>query len=239
MSLDIGEVLQEGFDRTLEKNGLMFAGLFYVTSLLSAVASDTLMKGMEFSTMYQGQMQQATYPLAAGSAALGGVLALVGSLVSALIGVAALRTFTSSETETIPTEYFTDNILFVLGNLIVGGIAFAVMVGFGFLLLVIPGLFLLVSLYFWNVIVIVERSNFIDAMQESWNMTSGNRLKLFLLGAVVLIGTGIFTSILSMPINLVLGPSPVASILALIPGALTAVFSSATTASAYKQLKED
>ena len=124
-----------------------------------------------------------TIPLALGlSTVSSGVLLFATMIVSTVVGIGVLRTFVSDETERVPLENFTRNVVMALLNLLLGGIAYAIILVAGFMAFIIPGFFLLVSLYFWNVFVIVEDQNFVEAFKSSWNLTQGNRLEL--LGSV-------------------------------------------------------
>lgn len=239
MSVDIGQAIQEGGKRTLARNGLIFVGIFWVLSVLNGLFGNTIARNA------MGQIPSGMVPGGvAGPPVMGpslgipsgvaGLLSLLVGLVSAIVGAAAIRTFVTAETETLPGEHFTRNLVWMLINLIVGGIVFAIVVGIGFVLLVIPGLFLLVSLFFWNVYVIVEDESFIDGFQDSWQLTKGNRLMLFLLGVIVVIIGAVVGAIFGIPRPLVGGFIGLA--IAQIGGAFGTVFTIAVSARTYRQL---
>src|SRR5699024_4475307 len=85
----------------------------------------------------------------------------------------------------LPRELFTRRIGWAVLNTIVGGIVFGIAVGIGFILLVIPGIFLLVTLTFWAVFVAVEDQNFVEGFRSSWKLTKGHRFRLLGLGIAV------------------------------------------------------
>lgn len=236
MSLDIGEALKQGFNRTLERNGLMFVAVFFLVGLLNVMLANTVL--MEFIPQMMGPGMTytppaLTLPISAGVA---GVLWLGVWLASTVVGITAMRTFVSSETETIPGEYYRRNMGMAVLNLFVGGIVFGIVVGAGFLLFVIPGVFLLVSMLFWSIYVAVEDQNFIEGMKNSWDLTKGSRLRVFLL----LLGVGVAAFVTSIAFNLpsaVLG-STVGNLVVQLGSGFISVFSAATLAQAYNQLNQ-
>ncbi|MFO7793548.1 MAG: hypothetical protein R6V35_01070 [Candidatus Nanohaloarchaea archaeon] len=241
MSLDIGSALADGAQRTFKRNGLILAGLLFAVSILSIVFSNSLVQAMFDEGILPPEYMTESVPMALGlSSTVSGLGLFLTFIASAIVGITALRTLVSNETETIPREYFTRNLGLAIVNLFFGGIAFAVAVTLGFIALIIPGFFLLVSLYFWNVFVIVEDQNFIEAFKSSWNLTEGNRLELFGLGVIVFIGVAVISGIfgaIGIAIELLAG-STASSIFNLIPNAFLSVFTVATVAQAYNQLRE-
>lgn len=164
MSIDIIDLLEEGAERTVARNGLILLGIAIALAISQALA---LVVWFGVST----------------------TLGVLGFLVVAVLGVVffvgAARTFASEETETLPRENFTRNLGWAVLNLIVGWIAFGIVVGVGLIALVVPGLFLLVSLFFWNVHVVVEDEDVLEGFRYSWSLTEDHRLQLFGLGVVV------------------------------------------------------
>lgn len=238
MALDIGEVIEEGVERVIAKSGLKYVGLSLLASLITAVASGSLATAVGDSAM------QAQPALALGlPAPVAGLLAIAGGIFSAILGIAGTRLFVSDETESIPREFFTRNLGWALLNLIVGGIIFVVAVGVGSIFFLIPGLFLLVSLYFWNIFVVVEDENFVEAFSSSWELTSDYRLKLFGLGIIVVVAVGIVNFLIGLILGAISlagipGITAITTILRLIPQAFTTAFSLAASAEAYNQLRE-
>ena len=239
MSVDIGQAIQEGGKRTLARNGLVFVAIVWILSLLN---------GLFGNTIARNAMNQLPPGMAPGGLAgppvvgptlglpssIAGLLSLLVGLVTAVVVAAALRTFVTDETQVVPGEHFTRNLLWMLVNLIVGGIVFGIVVGIGFVLLVIPGLFLLVSLFFWNVYVIVEDESFIEGFQDSWQLTKGNRLMLFLLGVLVVIIAAVVGVIFGIPQGIIGGFVGLA--IGQIGGAFGTVFTIAVSARTYRQL---
>lgn len=235
MSVNIGQALQEGGSRTIARNGLYFVAVFWVLNVLNGLFSNTDSRGAMQDLPGQPSMGvQPVDPTLGLSPAVAGVLSVVLSLLSLVVGAAAIRTFVSRETETIQGEFFTRNLLWMLVNLVVGGIVFAVVVFVGLIFLFFPGIFLLVSLFFWNVLVVVEDRNFVDAFQSSWALTRGNRFMLFLLGFVVVIIALVIGGVFA--VASVFLPGIVELAISQIGAAFASVFGVATTARAYVQL---
>ena len=81
--------------------------------------------------------------------------------------------------------------------------------GLTFVLLVIPGLFVLVSLLFAAVYIADRDENVLDAIRDSWGLASGNRWQLF--GLVLVVFVGFFA--VSFPLDFLL---PTGSTLSLV-----------------------
>lgn len=195
MSVAIGRMLSEGVERTVSRNGLLLAAIFYAVSLPSAVVSGGVNRQAGMGTQpTMGSPPEVGLPfgLAAG-------LALVLSLASLVVTVGAMRTFVSENRETLDADDFTDDLPLVVVNLVVGGFLFGLAVGLGTLLLVVPGLFLLTSLFFWNYHVVVEGDSFVDGFANSWELTRGNRLELFVLGVVAVVINALVGLVFSIP----------------------------------------
>lgn len=243
MSLDIGQAIEEGGKRTIARNGLYLVALWWVLGVLNSLFGNTIARN--FIDQFRGSMGPGAPPM--GSPAMGPTLGLstgVAWILSFLVGLvvlvvtaAAFRTFVTSDTESLPRERFTRNLPWMLVNLIVGGIIFGIAVGVGLILLIIPGLFILVSLFFWNVYVIVEDQNFVEGFQNSWAATSGNRIMLFVLGVIVVIVTAILGAVFGVA-NAVL-PGIVGLAITQIGSAFGSVFAVATAARTFLQLTED
>lgn len=240
MPVDIEAAIREGIDRTLARNGLVVAGLLFVISLLNGLLAASFVRRLAPVGMpggFGGPTAVGSMPNAPSlglSAPIAGVLFIALALATLVVTVGAIRTFVTDETERLPTDHFTRNIVLAALNLIVGSIVFGIVVGIGFVLLVVPGFFLLVSLFFWNVYVIVEDRNFIDGLQESWALTRGHRWRLFGLGIAVALITAVVNIAFGIP-NAVL-PAAAGFVVAQVGSALTSTFTVATVARTFDQL---
>ena len=245
MSVDIGQAVEEGAKRTVARNGLILVAVAWVLGVLNTLFGNTITRGM----MEQiptgpgagpgaGPFGQPTVGPGLGlSPGVAGLLSLVVALLLVVLTAGAVRTFVTEDTETLPGERFTHNLGWMLLNLVVGGIVFGIVVGIGFVLLIIPGLFLLVSLFFWNVFVIVEDENFVEGFSNSWALTKGNRIMLFVLGVVVVIVSAIVGVVFGIPGAFL--PGIVSVAVSQIGSAFTTVFGTATLARTYVQLTSE
>lgn len=242
MSVDIERVLRRGFERTVARNGLLFAAILFVVSLLDAMFSTNVEQqftgaggagpsGIAPVSDVAGTAPPISLGLSPGIAA---VLSLVLAVVSVVVTIGAIRTFVSDETETLPREHFTDDVLWPALNFVVGSIVFGIVLAIGFVLLILPGLFLLVSLFFWEVFVAVENDNFVEGFRRSWELTGGRRLRLFLLGVVVVLAGVVVNLVFAVP-GVVL-PDVLGFLIRQIGSALVGVFFLATVAETYTQL---
>ncbi|SER09901.1 hypothetical protein [Natrinema salaciae] len=224
MVFSIIDAMTDGFSRTIERNGLVFVAVFVVLALLNA-----LVVSVGFGSAAD------TSPVSALVGAVSGLLSIALGLVMIATAVIALRTFASDETETIPREFRSRKIAFATLNVFVGTFVFALLVAVGSVFLLVPGLFLLVSLYYWTVFVAVEDENFVRAFRSSWTLTSGSRLRLFGLGVAVLVAGLAVNGAAALPAVL-LGDAA-GFVLAQLVAAVVTVYTVATTARAYDQLR--
>jgi hypothetical protein len=244
MPINIETALRRGINRTVARNGLLLAAVIYVVSTVNAIVGlgvqrwvanrSVLPMGAPLSRgMDAGVSREVGAALFAIPPAVGAVVSLLAGLATIVLTVGALRTFVSDETERLPSEHFTRNMVWPGLNFLVGTIVFGVLVAFGFVLLVVPGIFLLVALAFWTVYVAVEDKNFVTAMQDSWGLTRGHRLRLFILGVAVAVVAIVVSAVFGVA-GLVGGAIGV--IVTQIGSALTTVFTLATLAAVYEQL---
>lgn len=233
MTLSVISVLKEAAIRSSKRNGLMFMGIFFVLSVLSGLLGAGLVQYTANQPFVPVEAQPNAVLVL--PAIVAGVLSLLIGAATLVVSIAAIRVFVSDETERVPREYVTRNIGWAALNLIVGAIIFGLAVALGFVALLIPGLFLLVTLVFWSVYVTVEDQAVIESFRSSWRLTRGSRLPLFLLGLAVVL--------LSAIINTVFGVGFVAgaiagSLLVQLGSAIVTVFSTAALAAAYNALNE-
>ena len=236
MTFDIEAALRRGVNRTIARNGLLLAGVLFVVSAVNAIVglgvgrwvADRELIPMGFPVGPGVDAALFSVPPAVGS-----LVSLLASLATVVLTIGAIRTFVTDETERLPESHFTEDLVWPGLNFIVGAIVFGVIVGIGFVLLVVPGIFLLVTLVFWTAFVAVEGENFVEGMGSSWALTSGHRLRLFLLGVAVIV--------IEIVVSAVFGIGGLAGgfvgvVFAQAGSALTTVFSLATLAAAYTQL---
>jgi hypothetical protein len=251
VALQIVDALSSGIGRLATRDGLILVGLFYVLNAVSGVANALVLPspaGPGMGPGSPGSGPGAGAPpapetlLPSLGAALG--LSLVVTLVSVVLTIGALRAFVTDAT--LSTELFVRNLPLAFLNYLVGGVVYAVVVLLGLVLLVVPGIFAMVVLAFWTVLVAVEDENFVAAFGDSWRLTDGSRLRLFALGLVAVV----VAVLVSLPFGLVgaivgflTGGGTVAQVVSALVGpigsAITTVFTLGTLAAAYRQLTTD
>ncbi|MFC4989064.1 hypothetical protein [Saliphagus infecundisoli] len=223
MAFAILNTMSEGFERTVQRNGLVLVAVLAVLTVMNTLLASTAMEPAGTADPTVGVLGFVM-----------GLLSFVVAIASVVTMIVALRVFASGETEHIPRAFVRRTIGLATLNVIVGGVVFAVIVTLGGVLLVIPGLFLLVSLYYWSVFVAVEDQNFVRAFRSSWSLTRGSRLRLFGLGVAVVGLLVVVTALVSIP------AAPfgiVGAIVTQTVGAALTMYALATTVSAYDQLR--
>lgn len=245
MTLDIGEAVRDGVDRATERNGLLLMGAFVLLGVASAVVTQTFtaetatvlaefarQQGEPFDPSQLGPTPLAL-PLPLGVAL---ALALVLALLAEALRIVAVRTFVSSERAGVPREFVRRRIAWVTLNGFFGGIVVGALVLIGTVFLIIPGVFLYVSLFFVRQEIAVEDKNFIDAMADSWALTKGERVEVFVLALVVLF-LGLFAGLPSLAVGEF---NQAASVLVnAVLSAVVGVFVIAIVARAYAQMRAD
>lgn len=239
MTLSIGEAIEEGLNTTFTRNSGILMGILFLITLVTSIFGDSLIGEVYSEQVASGAMMA---PLALNlPTAVSGIGISVFALLSSVFTIGAVRYFID-EGESIERSYFTENLGWVLANIIVGSLAFTLIVGLGFLALIIPGFFLLASLYFWQFYIIDQNHSFIKGLKSSWRDTKNNRLRTFALLTVVLIGGGTFSLTTALLLGFIAGllgaGAPTGAVLGLLPSAVVTVFTLATFSQAYTQLKE-
>lgn len=260
MGLDIGQALREGASRTTARNGLILAAVFAGIALLSAILWNTVylrvieaflevlhatspeeigMSSQEYAQQLEaaenlesrlGESLTVGIPL---WAAAGGLLAI--ALVAEATLIVTVRIFANVGIESISQDLVTDNLLLATLNGFVGKILVWGLILLGTLLFVLPGIVLAVLFFFLRQEIAIKDKNFVQAMADSWRLTRGNRIEVFLVGSVLVIVsqlevvTAALLDVVSTPAGLVSG--------ALVGGVLT-VFGAAVATRAYVQIDE-
>ena len=274
MTLDIDVAIRRGFSRTFTRNGLLLIGAFLVFGLVSAVLVQTAslqlverLNDLAAQTPTPGPGTgggAGTPPPTTGDPAGAQPLALPIPLIVAaplaaltpFIGEAlriiAVRTLVSEHTDSIPRAFARENIVWATLNGFFGGIVvgFIIIIGgiVGLIGLLIGGplvaAFFATSFFFVRQEIAVENKNFIDALTDSWRLTSGHRIGLFALAVVIWL-IGLVVSIPGTAIGFLAGAgSPglatiAVTIVSVALGSVTTVFGIAVAARAYDQLRAE
>lgn len=66
-------------------------------------------------------------------------------------------------------------------TLLISGIIYFFIVGFGFLALIIPGIFLFVKFLYYQYAILLDNEGIINSLKKSWKITDGNGFSTFLI----------------------------------------------------------
>jgi hypothetical protein len=241
MSLDITAALKRGASLLVSRTGALLFVAYGLASLAYLPTSNGLMKALlERQNGSASGAGLVTYdaPL------LVYVMAFVVLLVLlSYVGILAIRVFVAGERDSIPSAYYTRNVAWVFVNYFVGGLAFSLVVLVGTLLLVVPGIFAYVSFVFMIVFVASEDENFLAALRHSWELTRGERLRVFALLAVLFVGTaivgvGFWLGFTVLSLTGVL-PQSVVSVLSMLVYIPITLYFVAVLAAAFTQLRDE
>lgn len=245
MSLRIGDALKDGFERTATRNGLVLIGVFLVFSAVNTVLSQSL--SLATQQYLQQFSTQATQQTGAGSfgaaqtalavpiplpAAL--VLTLATMLLAEGLRIVGIRMFAPDETLPVTANSLRDGLPVAVLNGVVAGTIATVLTYLGFVFLIVPGVFIALSLFFVRQEIALQNKNFIEALRDSWELSGGNRLELLGLGVLIFV----ISLLASSPATVLFFLSPIpALLLGIVTSAVTTVFGIAVVTRAYQQLQ--
>ena len=236
MTLRIGRALTNGVTKTFSKARLTFVLLFGLAQFAFIAAINTLVEAfLAGLDLPAGATEaSASTPLSLPvSATVAGVLALVVLLALQAVNVVLIRVM-AADRQVITRETYTRRMGWVLLNSIVASVVVGLLTMIGFVLLVIPGLFVLVSLLFAAVYIADRDENVLDAIRDSWGLASGNRWQLF--GLVLVVFVGFFA--VSFPLDFLLPTGSTLSLVAsTVLNTVLVVYQLAVITDAYRQLR--
>ncbi|MEF8802486.1 MAG: hypothetical protein V5A56_15905 [Halolamina sp.] len=234
MSLQIGDALGDGIRRALTYSGAVLMALAFVYQLVFVGSVSTIVLDTLPSEVEQTGQIGLVLPIPVAAAVVLAILGLAFGVVLYIVGTRAL-TRQQSELDSLPRDLFIRRIGRAFLSAVGANIVVSIAVTIGFVLFIIPGVYLLISFLFVIFAIGVEDERAIDALRRSWGLSSGNRWSLLALGLVV----GVITSVgsgLGSVFSLI---SPVAAQVASL--ALTSVFaivSYGILADAYLQVRD-
>jgi hypothetical protein len=234
MSLNIGDALSTGAEKLTTAAGVQLAVIYIVLQLLTVLGSNSAVVAIDTTAGSTAMTPTLSLPI---GVAGGAALAFLGGILNVALTIVVLRAMThdAAELGSIPAGV-ADGMLktwvFLVIALIVQGIA----VMLGFVALIIPGIFLLVSLIFTQVYVAVEDEGPFEALSSSWSLAKGNRFPLFGLGVVLFV----ISLLVTIPATILTFVSPtVGTLLNYIVSGFVSIFSLAVLVDAYHQLDTD
>jgi hypothetical protein len=247
MSLQIGNALRDGFDRTVSANGLILMGVFLVFSAGNVIVSQSTSLAIQ-EYLQQFSVQSVQQPGMTGFGATESmfavalplpvvlVLTLLTVFVAEGLRIVGIRMFAPDETLSPTAQSVQDGLPLAVLNGVVAGIIATVLTYLGLVLFVLPGVFIALSFFFVRQEIALENKNFINALQDGWVMTRGERVELFGLGAIIFL----ISLVANSPATVLFFLSPaVALLLGTVTSAVTTVFGIAVVTRAYQQLNSD
>ena len=223
MSLQVRTSLTGGLGRCLNRNGLLLALAYVVVGAAwQVLLYSAVVTAVGSSTAPTGASALPTVGLPLAASAGGAVVALV---LLQYLTIVTIRTFVGGHTRTIPAEFYTRNIPYVLVNSIVGSLALGVVIFVGSILFVVPGIVAYVAFIFTLLYIAAEDQSFIAAFRSSWNVTRGNWLRLFGPLVIVLVAITVVPGVLSALTSAVFTASFGSAPATLASGTLTLPFS--------------
>ncbi len=186
-------------------------------------------------------MEEMTLPSVDAPIALLAGGAILSLLALQYLTIVAIRTFVGGHTHSIPSEYYRRNIGIVLLNTILGGIVYGILVLIGSILLFVPGIIAYVAFTFVLIHIAVEDENFIAALRDSWTLTRGHWLRLFVVLAIAFIAISIVGGVLSVVAQLYLSAAVGEAVGIVFSGLITlslSLFNIGILAEAFNQLRD-
>lgn len=232
MALHIGQAIGNGIRRTLNPIGFVLMTLTFLYTLVFLGATNTIASTLIPANVQEQASIGVTFPV---SMQVAGLLLLAGMLLGTVLIIAATRAFTRTPWTrgNISIDLFTRRIVRAVISVLIANIIVSLLVIIGFVLLIIPGLFLLVSFTFVLFAIGVEDTGPIGALRRSWQLTTGHRWRVFALVLIVGVGTSVLTSIGSV-VSLV--DPATGQIVTLLIAAVLGMMSYGILADAYIQL---
>jgi len=235
MPLQIGAALKSGGYRLASRTGALLTATYLVLYAAYQVAYNSLL-----NVLYAHWGVDATLPTVPVPGPVAATVVAASLVGLSYLSVVAIRTFVADERDAIPRPFYTEGVVWAVPNLFLGGLVTMLLMTVGFALLIVPGIFLLVSFVFMPVYVAVEGDDFVTAMRRSWALARGDRLPI--LGFVlVVIAAGLALGVVFAITNIVAalaGARIVTPLLAALAVAPVTMYNLAAVASAFEQLTE-
>ena len=238
MALQLGQAISDGIGRVLSTTGaVLFAGLLAI-QLVTQVGINTAVVGFlppEAASAAATGSPGISLPVPPG---VGVALTLVGIVVSTVYFVVLARALSRPRRElsTFPSTLYTRRILRATLATFLGGLVVSVAVSIGFVLLVLPGIFLAASFLLFIFAAGVEARGELGSLSRSWALARGSRLKLSLLVVAVGVVGGLVGTVGTLLDVAGLGSLSDVAVTVVNSGFFLAVYG--TLAAAYGQLRD-
>ncbi len=233
-TLRIGSALSDGIDSLTTRGGARLVAAYVVLQVIVQVAINSL-----FATTLADQLpaeaMNTAYPLALDvPLAVSGLVTVLALVATMLVSIVAMRAL-YADLDEVPNAQHTRRLPRTLAVLILVSLITGVAIGIGFVFLVIPGIFLAVALVFTQLAVVVEEAGVVEAMKRSWSLTKGNRIRLFALGLIVAVVSGIVGALFGL--LGVVSPA-VGNLVSAAMTGVASLFGLAVLVSAYQQITD-
>ncbi|MFW6320397.1 MAG: hypothetical protein ACOC0Z_00985 [Halohasta sp.] len=231
MSLRLSTALTDGFKRAITKTGGILFVVFLVLQLVNTASINTVTTS---SLPAEAAVPVGlTLPL---PASVAGGLSVVSYLCLAVFFVVVTRALARpiAELSTFPSELYTRRIGWATLSMVGASILAFLAIGVGYVLLIIPGIFLTIAFLFYMFAVSVEDRGVIGSLRRSWDLGRGNRIRL--LGFFVLLIALGFVSGATTTLFQVAGIPLVGDLIVVLVSSVFGVVYNGILASAYLQL---
>ncbi len=165
------------------------------------------------------------------------VMTFLGLFIGCYLGLVAIRVFVHGY-DGIPREAYAEDVVVPTLYFFLGTLIFAPLFLIGLAAFVLPGAFVAISLGFYAIYTTIHGDDFVDAFTNSWNLSSGHRLPLyllfgaFLLAAIVVTALGLVVYVLVWNLSTVL-----AEVMLAVGASGIVVFTLALVAGAYTSIR--
>lgn len=165
------------------------------TSILSSVFSDSLILKLNKERLsgspYDLLALSNAYPMAIDIPVTVSILFLMSSSFLSIIAVIGLiRTYLYGREKPFNRSYFTRGVIKPSLHVVAGSIVFMLAVATGWVMFMLPGIFVFVSLFYWYFYVIDKDLSFYSALSSAWKDSGGERLRIsgLMISVIVLLG---------------------------------------------------
>jgi hypothetical protein len=188
MTFKLSRALTGGIRRSVSTSGFVVLVLTVLSQFAIVVAMNTLIAEAIPDDVPASQTIPIglTAPVSSTVATALGVVAFLFGLYVVVLA-ARLLTRETRSLATLPAAVFTRRFVRAYLSIAVVSILLAIAIPLGFSMLFVPGIFLAVSFQFAVFAVAVEDAGPIDALRRSWDLSNGNRWRLFGLLMILLV----------------------------------------------------
>jgi hypothetical protein len=201
--IDVGACVKRGFELTKRNFGtILLIGISYiVVSLVAGFLFGLIDSALGFGPSRSGMQSEGAFESFQYQQTGGPVAAIFGNVFSILLSLGLMRiglNLTSGKQVSVAQLFGEGRKLFTA---IVASILFGIMVLIGFILLIVPGVYLMLRYGQYMAAIVDKDMGILDSLSYSSSITTNNRLNLFLL---VLLSIAIFIAgLLALVVGLI------------------------------------